>query len=249
VSKNINIRDAVSINKPSLLIPLSSSDKRKKGKCSCLTSGPILMSVTTDKGGYLAGDSIAISVRVENHGNRRITGILAILTEVIDCYDRGRGETARKYRIALQIRGPGVEPGSEIIWDSRLMYLPVNLTPTISNCDIISLSYILKVKAVVFWANDFCVAIPIVIGNISSDNYQPPATNPEFVPEQSAMIATNNFRPPATNPAFTDGTTHPPANPQDYQCQEEKMFAPLDGLVTNYESTQPLSYEAIFNAT
>jgi len=209
------------------------------------------MSVTTDKGGYLAGDSIAISVRIENHGNRRITAVRAMLTEVLDCYDRGREKTVRKCRIACRIvQGPGAEPGSDIIWDSRPMSLPFNLTPTISkNCDIISLSYILKVKAVVFLANDLCATIPIVIGNILCDNYQPPATNPEFVPEQSAMIATNNFRPPATNPAFTDGTTHPPANPQDYQRQEEIMFAPLDGLVTNYESTQPPSYEAIFNTT
>jgi len=59
------------------------------------------------------------------------------------------------------------------------------------------------------------------------------------------MIATNNFQPPATNPAFTD----PPANTQDYQRQEEIMFAPLDGLVTNYESTQPPSYETMFNTT
>jgi len=92
-----------------------------------------------------------------------------MLTEVLDCYDRGRGKMVQKCRIACQIvQDPRAEPGGEIIY-SRLMPLPVNLTPTISNCDIISLSYILNVKAVVFLADDLCVAIPIVIENTSSD--------------------------------------------------------------------------------
>jgi len=84
-----------------------------------------------------------------------------MLTEVLECFDKRK--TLCKCRIACQIvQGPGAEPGSEIIWNSRPMPLPIDLTPTISNCDIISLSYILKVKAVVFWADDLCATIDYI---------------------------------------------------------------------------------------
>lgn len=269
-STAITVEDIVNVNTPRLSVPLSCSRIRYGYFCHCgLTSGPISMTVTTDRGGYLPGESIDVNIKVENCGNRRIIAIQVILKRVAVYHARKRASnmsmggaetcSVRKCQCISWFEGPGTEARGEINWNNDLP-IPAT-TPTISGCRIIKLSYILNVKLLVSWASDLCVNIPIVIGSV------------RFQREQSAMARTNVLQSPNTNtlqprPAATNSgsmtfqsqrsastnpqptVAQPPVSTEDDPQNEqigETTFTPESGLVTNYNLDIPPSYNSIFH--
>ena len=60
------------------------------------------------------------------------------------------------------LKGPGVGPGGEISWNDRML-IPMDTVPSIYNCIIIRLSYVLIVEAMTE-AGNLSVEVPIVIG-------------------------------------------------------------------------------------
>lgn len=76
----ITIISNIDTNAPKLLRPLSISNE-KTVCCLCCTSGPVTMTVKTDRSAYCSGESICINVDYENHSKRRIDGVYATLTQ------------------------------------------------------------------------------------------------------------------------------------------------------------------------
>ena len=70
-TRALTVNEIVDINTGQLTSPLSSSNE-KMICCLCCASRPISLSVKTDRGGYCPGESIALTMEVENHSNRRI---------------------------------------------------------------------------------------------------------------------------------------------------------------------------------
>ena len=73
VTKTLSISACIDVNVPKLLRPLSGSQE----KTACCMSGSTALTVQTDRLGYCPGESIAISVEVEN---LRATGTYARAT-------------------------------------------------------------------------------------------------------------------------------------------------------------------------
>ena len=95
----------VDINTRQLTVPLSSSSE-KTLCCFCCASGPISLSITTDRGGYCPGESIAISAGTENHSNRRITCLRATLKQTVVYY---AGESSiTKSKVIQRVEDCGV---------------------------------------------------------------------------------------------------------------------------------------------
>ena len=110
-----------------------------------------------------------------------------------------------RQRISL-LNGPRVEPRGEINWNDR-MSIPLDTVPNISNCRVISLSYILLVQTV---GTGLSVEVPIIIGSKSfrerttmdsTNAYQPLATNSGSRPVQMEQFSTNTFPPSVRNPS------------------------------------------------
>jgi len=72
VKKAITVLEILDINQPHMKQPLSSSKEKTLG-CLCCASGPISLSVMTDRVAYCPGESIAISTEIENHSSRIMT--------------------------------------------------------------------------------------------------------------------------------------------------------------------------------
>ena len=161
-TRAITVNEIVDIHTAQLMAPLSSSNE-KTLCCLCCTSGPISLSVKTDRGGYCPGESIAISTEAENHSNRRITSVRATLKQVVVYYAEGR--TNVQNTVIQRIRGHGIEPGSTSNWSNELLPIPATV-PSISSCRILNLSYLLTVTLGIPHALDLHVAIPIIIGNV-----------------------------------------------------------------------------------
>ena len=241
IIRGITVDEIVDINTTQLTAPLLCSNE-KTLCCLCCTSGPISLSVITDRGGYCLGESISISVEVENHSNRRITSVRAALKQMVTCYARGRCHVHNQ--IIKRIKGPGIEPGATSNWSNELLPIPVTV-PSISCCRILKLSYVLTVTLDIPHVNDFHVAIPITVGNVPfraqgeqsnsvgnrvSQNLPSAPTAPYLFP------AAANPYPPGTPPGgtFNYSTEYPPVNiGLDNYTMGETQYVPVYGSVSD----------------
>ena len=174
IETDITVNEIVDTNVPQLTVPLSIS-KEKTVCCLWCASGPISLSVTTDRGGYCTGESIAISIKAKNYSRSRVAAVRASLKQkaTFSAKDRTftRSEPAQRVeeKVIQRIERPGVEPGATCTWVNEPLLIPVTTIPTISSCRIVKLSYFLTVTLVVPYAKNLCVTIPVTIGNVPHD--------------------------------------------------------------------------------
>ena len=165
--KQISINSLTDVNLPSFVLPLTKSNE-KTVCCCCCASGPIAMTVTTDRGAYCSGESIAITVITENFSNRRIEYVQADLKRTIHFHGkptyRGRAidnvDDSTNYitNIIQTIRGTAD-------WHNKLLPIPVTV-PTVFDTQIIQVFYTLDVFLYIRNALNLHTIIPIVIGSI-----------------------------------------------------------------------------------
>ena len=245
IIRGITVDEIVDINTPRLTKPLLRSNEKTLFSLCC-TSGPISLSAKTDRGGYCLRESIALSVEVENHSNTRVTRIRAALQQVVTCYARGRRLVHNQ--IIQRITGPGIEPGATFNWNNQLLPIPATV-PSISNCRILKVSYVLTVKLGAPGANDLHVSIPITVGNVPfraqgeqstsvgnhvSQNLPPPLSAPPYPPVD------------LSDESFNYSTACPPVNiGLDNDTMGETQFAPVHGFVTDYQFVPPPSYAEV----
>ena len=247
----ITINEIIDINTPQLTARLSSSNE-KTLCCLCCASGPISLSVTTDRGGYCSGESIAISTEAENHSNRRITVVQATLKQIVVYYARGHSDTS--VNVIQKVQGPGIEAGGTSNWSNELLPIPATV-PCIDSCRILKVSYILQVTLAIPRSSDLNVTIPIRIGNVPFRRAQPgtnppqanypPPNNPYPPPAGNAYPPPNNVPPtgnPYPPPVYNYSATYPPVNIGDDQyTMGETQYAPVYGFVTDYRFVPPPS--------
>ena len=247
-TRAITVNEIVDINTGQLTVPLSSSNE-KTLCCLCCASGPISLSVKTDRGGYCPGESIAISTEAENHSNRRITCVRATLKQIVVYYARGHSRTSSK--IIQRIEGPGIDPNGSSIWSNELLPIPATV-PSINSCRILNLSYVLIVTLGIPRAIDLHVTIPVTIGNVpfrggdfaaGGDGAYPPPTSAPSDP-YPPPAATNPY-PPTGPPGgnFNYSAAYPPVNiGLDNYTMGDTQYAPVYGFVSDYRFAPPPSY-------
>ena len=161
-TRAINVNEVIDINIPRLRAPLSGSND-KTVCCLWCASGPISLTATIDRGGYCAGESIAISVEAQNHSNIRMSYVRATLKQTI-VYKAVYG-TKVENKIIRRIEGPGIGRRGTSNWNNELLTIPAT-TPSITTCRCIKLSYTLTVTVGIPGTRDLHVDIPITIGNV-----------------------------------------------------------------------------------
>ena len=249
-TRAITVNETVDVNTAQLTTPLSSSNE-KTLCCLFCASGPLSLSVQTDRGGYCPGESIAITTEGENHSNRRVTSVRATLKQVVVYNAKGHGYVSIN-KIINRIQGRGIYPGASSNWNNKLLPIPATVPSTYS-CRILKLSYILTVTFDILNATDLHVTIPITIGNV-------PFRGRESFPASSNSGTTANpppagADPPVVNPgpyrpvglpdgSFDYSAAYPPVNIglDNYTMGETQYDAPVYGFVTDYRFAPPPSY-------
>ena len=172
--REFTVYETVDINVPQLIVPLSTS-KEKTVCCLWCASGPISLLVTTDRGGYCTGESIAISIKAKNYSRNRVAAVQASLKQKATLYAKDRtftwSDPAQRVeeKVIQRIERPGIDPGVTCTWINEPLLIPVTTTPTISSCRIVKLSYFLSVTLVVAYGKNLHVTIPVTIGNVPYD--------------------------------------------------------------------------------
>ena len=171
LQRDVTVVEAVDVNVPWLIKPLASSNE-KTVCCLWCASGPISLSVTTDRAGYCIGESIGINVEAKNCSNRRVTVVRACLKQKVTLYAKDRtfshSEPAIRVeeKLIQRIEGPGIEVGGSCTWVNKPLLVPVTTIPTINSCRIVKLAYFLTVTLELPYAKDLHVTMPITVGNV-----------------------------------------------------------------------------------
>ena len=156
-ASEILFNDRIDIIRPELL---SAKSVEAQGTlcCWCCESEPIIIRVNIPRVGYYIqqGNSIPVTVSVENQTDRRIEGeTLTLVKEVIYI-------TSRKNRYVIEYLGtiqtPSI-PAQSTRETQHLLPVPSNTRQSIMNCNVIRLEYYVKIRTASPTAK-----IPIVLG-------------------------------------------------------------------------------------
>ena len=158
----IQVCQIVDINQPQLLAPIRQSQHKQVG-CLCCASGNIEFTIQLPRSGFcINGDRVPLSVAVENGSGRTIT-MRAEIAKVVTFYARGNRRVNRS-TIAL-VGSEAILPHSSDTWNPENFVVPL-VEPSVTTSRIINVLYTLKVWAVVPYAIDPSINIPVLLGNV-----------------------------------------------------------------------------------
>ncbi|XP_067263934.1 arrestin domain-containing protein 3-like isoform X2 [Chanodichthys erythropterus] len=175
-----------------LLQPLSGTEDKKM---KLFGSGKMSMTVTTDKTGYMQGETIRVSVDVDNSSSRDIKLKYSLKQKQTFIAER---RTKIRFKDIVKETKDCIPSGekTKFIVD---MNLPRDLTVTIENCRIIKVQYELKVSLDVSFASDPAVKFPVVIlpvGQQCPPWQGPPAGFQSYPPLQPNLVPCPAEQPP-----------------------------------------------------
>ena len=158
----IQVSQIIDINQAQYLTPIRQA-KHKQVGCLCCASGDIEFTVQAPRTGFcINGDSIPLSVTVENGSGRSIT-MRAEINKVITFYARGSRRFSHN-TVAL-VGSEIILPHTTEAWNVDRFLVPM-VEPTILTSRIINVQYTLKVYAVIPYSINPSITVPIVLGNV-----------------------------------------------------------------------------------
>ncbi|XP_026100470.1 arrestin domain-containing protein 3-like isoform X1 [Carassius auratus] len=167
-------------------------------KMKLFGSGKMSMTVTSEKTGYMQGETIRVFVDIDNSSSRDVR--LKYSLKQQQMFIAGRSINAGFKHIIKETRDriPSGEK-SKCIVD---MMLPRDLTVTIENCRIIKVQYQLKISLDVSFALNPAVIFPVVI--LPTDQQCPPWQGPpggfqSYLPPQPSLMPYPGELPPTTS--------------------------------------------------
>ena len=161
----LQVSKITDINIPQLLMPLRQLKKKKVG-FFCFGSD-VQFTVSLSRTGFCIGQNLPLTVSVVNSSSRRIK-MRASIRRYTHYYAQGKTYHDRERKL-VRVTTPDVAPQSEQVLNIEDLIIPV-VEPSFYESQIIKMQYFLKVKAVIPWARNSSVMIPITLGNVPLNN-------------------------------------------------------------------------------
>ncbi|XP_067885776.1 arrestin domain-containing protein 3-like [Heterodontus francisci] len=172
VKEMFTVYEQIDINTPLLLSPQTATDETTVC-CCCCASGPISLNAKILRKGYVSGESIEIFAEIENHSSRIVVPKAAIFKTHIF---HAEGEKKKDRDLVTKLKGEPVLAGKTETWNGMQLEIP-QMPPTLMNCSIIQVEYLLRVYVDIPKALMLNVDFPIVIGTIPLHSFNNQATN------------------------------------------------------------------------
>ncbi|XP_076585958.1 arrestin domain-containing protein 3-like [Chaetodon auriga] len=198
-STKINFVSRVDLSRdPSLMTPQHES---KDKKMKLFTSGTVAMDVNLEKSGFFQGEGLKVLACIENNSSREIKPKYCVYRKH-SFFARGKRRVSTKD--LLKEVGEPIPPHSNenVV---RVITIPPDMEPSITNCSIIKVEYRLRVYLDVKYASDPEIKFPIVILSAS----QAAAVAP---PPAASGFGFEPFGNPHT-PAWGFAPPQPPSAP------------------------------------
>ncbi|XP_002732214.1 arrestin domain-containing protein 3-like [Saccoglossus kowalevskii] len=153
------------------LTPIRAEDQ-KTVCCLCCATGPISLSVNTDRKAYVPGENVSISALLENKSHRRIHDTQAELIQSVTYIAyRGGHYGVRHCRtlshVVTSIKSAGCDGHGTIEWNNKKLKIPPIPPTGLHGCYFINANYCIKFTAdVVATPFDMDLMLNIVIGTV-----------------------------------------------------------------------------------
>ena len=151
------IRD---VNLPEFAVSAHQTAQKQVG-CCCFASN-LEQTADVSRTGFSIGSNVPVTVNVVNGTSRRIR-MRASIKKMVIYYAQGNTRGERKKLVSVV--SPDIAPHSQHSWSVADLIVP-STELSFEGCAIIKMQYIVKVTAVIPWAKNLSVSIPITIGNV-----------------------------------------------------------------------------------
>lgn len=143
-------------NLQSLMSPQIGSKEKDIGLFS---KGKVNMDVRIDKGAFVAGETVAIVAKINNSSSSEMTPKFSLQQQIVY---RANGHTKQESHTVQKVVDHSI--ASHVQKEIRcMMKIPKELTMTIHNCDILSVSYHLKASLDISFSFDPKIVFSVVI--------------------------------------------------------------------------------------
>ncbi|XP_022097440.1 arrestin domain-containing protein 3-like [Acanthaster planci] len=205
---------------PNAMHPVRREDT-KSVCCLCCETGPIITKASTDKAGYVPGETMYVSGSVENNSSREILHLTVRLKQLVT-YVSWEGYTTRRECNIIKERAPGCGAGEVARMDWKPHVIP-SIPPTgPQGCRIMRIEYVVHFEGDVentpFDAN---VYLPITIGTVPV--YRPPYQDPSGVVVQQPS---SSGPPPPSYEIAIEGLQEVPSKSGYDYTFGKLMYAP-----------------------
>ena len=160
----IQVNRITDINLPHMMMPLHQSKKKQVGFfCS---GSDVEFTVSLSCTGFCIGQSLPLTVSIVNSSSRHIKMRATIQRY---CYYYAQGLANQDKRNIACINTAPIAPHSQQTVIMEDLIVPM-VEPSFDESQIIEMQYFLKVTAVIPWARNSSVKIPITLGNVPLNN-------------------------------------------------------------------------------
>lgn len=128
--------------------------------------GPLSLVVTTNRKGYVPGESILVNAEISNFTRSTISGSKAVL-KMYTYYEAGWWSSKNVSTTLTVVAGGPIEPGKIGLWNAVPVPIPPVPPTGLEGCDLIHVHYVLKFVVVTpITSRNLVVKCPIFIGSI-----------------------------------------------------------------------------------
>ena len=151
------IRD---VNLPKFATSVHQSSQKQVGYCCC--AGSVEHSADLTRTGFSIGSNIPVTVNVVNESSYRIK-MRASIKKLITF--SAAGQTRQQQSKLSSVLSDHIAPHSQHSWNVDNLVVPTT-EPSFERSRILKIQYIVKVTALIPWAKNSSVSIPITIGTV-----------------------------------------------------------------------------------
>ena len=165
IQASIQVSRIMDINIPQLLMPAHQSKKKQVG--FFFFGSNVEFTVSLSRTGFCIGHKLPLTVSVVNGSSRRIKMRASIRRY---CFYHAQGHTRHDRRVLAAVITHDIAPHSQQTGMTIENLVVPMVEPSFTESRIIKMQYFLKVTAVIPWARNSSVKIPITLGNVPLNN-------------------------------------------------------------------------------
>ena len=129
--------------------------------CLCFNFGSVNMTCNVPRTGFNPGDTIPFGAHIENLTTKKVHIQTFLRSETTFTAHGGRTNIKRYHYFLLT--HPPIQAGGIASLEGQSLQIPPDVPSTLRNCHCISIEYMLVIKALISFAPDVSLKIPIVI--------------------------------------------------------------------------------------
>ncbi|XP_074527300.1 arrestin domain-containing protein 3-like [Halichoeres trimaculatus] len=168
----LNFVNHIDTNQPVLWAPLSGSNTTTLC-CLCCASGPITMTVSTEKKAFTPGETVKIICDFSNSSSRVVTPKIKLKHKQV-CYTQSRANQIIYMKDLVNVTGDLISPFTCDVHSEIMVTIPSSAPFSISNCSILEVEYFIMVSLSASFSSDLTVLIPIILCDTSANTEPPP---------------------------------------------------------------------------